>query len=135
MDLSSPSDAPERPWLFKKGVSGNPGGKPKRLREVARVELAPPRDVTRGAIATLARSYAPMAIEELARIVREGKSERFRIMAAEALLDRALGKPKVSIAADVDLGVPQITRVERVVIFPDGTARPAPALMEDGGGS
>lgn len=69
---------------FAAGVSGNPTGRPKAEREVL----------------DLARENAPDAIRELARIVRDGKSERCRILAAQVLLDRAYGRPSVSIAGD-----------------------------------
>lgn len=64
-------------WRFQKGQSGNPGGRPKIAHEVA----------------ALARSHAPAAIRELARIMTESKDDRLRIVAAVALLDRGCGKP------------------------------------------
>jgi len=71
---------------FRKGVSGNPGGRPKGLAEVQ----------------ALARQHAPQAIATLAEIMRNGKQERARIAAAEALLDRGYGKPTQRIAGDED---------------------------------
>jgi len=69
-------------WL--PGRSGNPGGRPKEERVVL----------------DLAREYAPAAVRELARIAVEGKSERCRVLAATALLDRAYGRPATVINGD-----------------------------------
>ena len=69
---------------FAKGQSGNPGGRPRDEQKVAE----------------LARSYTREAIETLAELMRSGNEERVRGMAAQALLDRGWGKPKVEVVAD-----------------------------------
>ena len=66
---------------FAPGTSGNPGGRPK---DEARV-------------AELARSYTNEAIETLVDLMRNGREERVRGTAAQALLDRGWGKPKVEV--------------------------------------
>jgi hypothetical protein len=73
---------------FPKGVSGNPGGKPKGG--------AP-------SILLLARSHAPAAIQTLAEIACKGKSESVRVTAACALLDRAYDRPAQSVEMDLKL--------------------------------
>ena len=69
---------------FKAGESGNPKGRPKACAEL--------RD--------LARSYAPGAIKELARLATNGRSEMARIAAIRELLDRGYGKSTQYMADD-----------------------------------
>ena len=69
---------------FTKGQSGNPGGRPRDEKKVAK----------------LARSYTREAIETLAELMRRGNDERVRGTAAQALLDRGWGKPKLEVVSD-----------------------------------
>ena len=69
---------------FPKGQSGNPGGRPRDEQKVAE----------------LARSYTREAIETLDELMRSGNDERVRGTAAQALLDRGWGKPKLEVASD-----------------------------------
>ena len=62
---------------FQKGKSGNPGGRPKASHSIQE----------------LARQHAPDAIERLAQIVEKGDSHSAVAAAANAILDRAYGKP------------------------------------------
>ena len=48
----------------------------------------------------MARSYTTEAIEILVELMRSGNDERVRGTAAQALLDRGWGKPKVEVVAD-----------------------------------
>ena len=66
---------------FAPGSSGNPGGRPK---DEARV-------------AELARSHTIEAIDTLVDLMRHGRDDRVRGTAAQALLDRGWGKPKVEV--------------------------------------
>ena len=63
---------------FKPGQSGNPGGRPRVLRDVQE----------------LAREKSPEAIETLSNIMHDTKAPRAaRVAAANPLLDRGYGKP------------------------------------------
>ena len=66
---------------FVKGYNGNAGGRPKNEHNIA----------------ALARSYSAEAIETLVELMRNARDDRVRGTAAQALLDRGFGKPKVEI--------------------------------------
>jgi hypothetical protein len=66
---------------FVRGCSGNAGGRPRDEHNVA----------------ALARSYSTEAIETLVELMRNARDHRVRGTAAQALLDRGFGKPKVEI--------------------------------------
>ena len=69
---------------FKSGYSGNAGGRPKDEHKLAE----------------LARSFTIEAIETLVELMRSGKDERVRGTAAQALLDRGWGKPRVEVVTN-----------------------------------
>jgi hypothetical protein len=67
---------------FKKGQSGNPGGRPR----------------VAGELRVLARQHVSVAIGELARLALKAKSESVRVAAIRELFDRGYGKtPPLSI--------------------------------------
>jgi hypothetical protein len=69
---------PDKGRPLPKGVSGNPGGRPKVL----------------GDVQELARQRSPEAIDTLSNIMRDTKAPpAARVAAANALLDRGFGKP------------------------------------------
>ena len=71
---------------FKKGQSGNPGGRPKVVAEVKE----------------LARAHTGEAIETLVSIMTNPKAApAARVSAANSLLDRGYGKPPQHITGDV----------------------------------
>lgn len=71
---------------FKKGQSGNPGGRPKEVAEVT----------------ALARKALPEAIERL-KFWMASDNPTASVAACNALLDRGLGKPSQMIDAGPEL--------------------------------
>ena len=67
---------------FRAGHSGNAGGRPRDEHKVAE----------------LARSYTTEAIDTLVDLMRQGKDDRVRGTAAQALLERGWGKPRAEVA-------------------------------------
>jgi hypothetical protein len=63
---------------FVKGVSGNPGGRPRKTQEQHRVDEA-------------CRALSLEAVRVLEEIMRHGTDERNRLKAAETILNRGRG--------------------------------------------
>ena len=110
---------------FKKGESGNAGGRPKVIAELR----------------ALARAHAPDAIKELARLAIKAKSEATRVAAIRELLDRGYGKagqaPVTENEVDpTDLTAEELRRellAEFAALFPDlriVTSKPPNSLAE-----
>lgn len=83
---------------FKKGKSGNPGG-----QSAEQVKL-------RQTIQKLAGRYAPEAIETL-RALLNSEEANVRVSAANALLDRAIGKPVQGVELAGEGGGPLIAKI------------------------
>ena len=83
---------------FCKGISGNPGGRPKVLGEVQE----------------LARQYAPTAIVELARLALKAKNETARIAAIRELLDRGYGRSRQAMEISAPAGDPLQLMLEEI---------------------
>jgi hypothetical protein len=73
---------------FVKGQSGNPGGRPKRDREVEE----------------LAKAQGPAAIRRLTEIMTQTEDLKVAKAAADSLLDRGYGKPIQQIKQQHDFG-------------------------------
>ena len=92
---------------FEKGKSGNPGGRPKAMREVE----------------ALAQKHTAEAITELARIYKNSPSDSARVAAINSILDRAWGKPRqgIDLSGDPDNPIQHVVEV-RFVKSPSGAA-------------
>lgn len=88
---------------FQPGQSGNPSGRPK---ESALVK-------------SLARAHTEVAIATLASILGDSDAKPGeRVAAANALLDRAWGKPAQAIVGDADEDAIRIETIKRVLVRP-----------------
>ena len=99
---------------FKKGQSGNPGGRSKVVKEVQ----------------DLARQHTTDAIKTLVAICKRGQSEAARVAAASAILDRAYGKPTQTVNTNVRRSPVQFTDDELAAIAAGSSE--GDAVEEDG---
>jgi len=74
---------------FKKGKSGNPGGRPKKTAQELDLVAA-------------CKAKTPAALEVIEQIMIGGESERNKLTAAMAIIERAYGKPAQPIVGDED---------------------------------
>jgi hypothetical protein len=81
---------------FKKGETGNPGGRPKL-----------PADIREAF-----KARAPEALEVLTRCL-QSDDERIAIMAAQAIFDRGYGKPTQSINANINESAVRYVEIPR----------------------
>jgi hypothetical protein len=103
---------------FRKGISGNPGGRPKVLSEVRE----------------LARAHGAGAVAELGRLALKAKSEAVRVAACRELLDRGYGKPEQHASVDLDKrDATDWTTDELVAFLNDCRARGGQIDPADGG--
>jgi hypothetical protein len=81
VDLAGNSKKLPRGKSFEDGKSGNPSGRPKRTPEEFELIAA-------------CKAKTPAALGVIERIMLEGESEKTRLSAAIAIIERAYGKPK-----------------------------------------
>ena len=93
---------------FRKGQSGNPGGRPKVL----------------GDVQELARQHAPAVIVELARLALKAKSETARIAAIRELLDRGYGRPRQGL----EVSIPSVDPLQLLLDEIDARSRVEPPV-------
>jgi hypothetical protein len=98
---------------FAPGHSGNPGGKLKASRQVVQI----------------ARDMSEAVLRSLYRIATKGRSESARVAAAQVILDRAFGRPKVSV--DLESDGPMFTAIRQIIVAPEGEII-RPAIFGDG---
>jgi hypothetical protein len=99
---------------FPKGVSGNPGGRPKSkpLSEVLEYLLEEPAPRGKG------KTWADVIVDALIRRAAKGDTRAFREIA-----NRTDGKPHQAMAVDLGAdGEPIQNRITVCFVKPDGTA-------------
>ncbi len=104
--LTTPRARVSMPGPAKPYVAGqpspNPGGRPKKTEAEYEAER-------------IAKERSPRAVSRLCEIL-ESEDEKAAIMAANSILDRALGKPTQAITAEVDMkgdaATPELVRHE-----------------------
>ena len=91
---------------FRKGQSGNPGGRPKRTQEELDLVAA-------------CKDRTPAALAVIESIMMEGENERNRLAAAQSIIERAYGRPvQPTEISGKDGGPVEIKKIERVVVDP-----------------
>lgn len=97
------------------------GGRPKGVKDSRHVV----RTYAPMAITQLARSLAPEALERLVQIAKYGKNEAAAVKACEALLNRAYGKPAIQAETRAELPAQQIQ-----IVFGDTENIPSVTVID-----
>ncbi|EHL99369.1 hypothetical protein HMPREF9946_03131 [Acetobacteraceae bacterium AT-5844] len=96
---------PGNPTAFKKGQSGNPGGRLKAVKEVEE----------------LARSHTELAINALVGVLKNKEAPpAAQVRAAEVILERGWGKPRQSVELSGPDGAGLPLSLEVRFVSPDG---------------
>ncbi len=103
------------PHRFKKGQSGNPSGRPKKNRDVE----------------TIALDSADAAMRTLVELMKADDG-RVRLAAAQAVLDRAVGKPKQAVDLNNKKDAVDYTEAELLAIARMGSQRADPSEEGEG---
>lgn len=72
-----------------------------------------------------AQEYTELALQVLVEVAQTGDSASARVSAANAILDRAYGKPKQALIGgdEDDPAIKTVTRIERRIVRPDDPNR------------
>ncbi len=98
---------------FPKGVSGNPGGRPRVLAEIR----------------ALARTYTEPALLALVEIMQRGQNESARVAVAQAVLDRGWGRPVQALEHSGPEGSALLPA--DLTVLPDAQLAQLSALLEE----
>lgn len=123
----------QRSTSFRPGVSGNPGGRPKKPRTIEAKKIV-------ADVKAAARELTQDAIDTLASVMKDPKAPpAARISAAQVLLDRGWGRPTQAVDVVVEtydysrLTIEQLDELERLMMMIEvsGAGLP-PAMLGDG---
>ena len=70
----------------------------------------------RRTISEAAREFTPLAIRVLAEVAQKSESDAARVSAANAILDRAYGKPAQAVGGDPDNPIRVVHTIERRIV-------------------
>jgi hypothetical protein len=111
-----------RSTCFRPGVSGNPGGRPRRPDTIAARQVFVN-------VRTAARALTQEAIDTLATVMRDGRAPpTARISAAVALLDRGHGRPSQAVDLNIGCDLARLTddELEELERIMERAALPSP---------
>jgi Family of unknown function (DUF5681) len=109
---------PPEAHRFKKGQSGNPGGWPKKSKEVKQIEKQLNALLTETALVEYIRKDLKVVVDRFFEIVKNPRPEdRAAVQAALGLIAHSMGKPKVKVEVSGDTG---LTEAKLVAVFGAG---------------
>lgn len=102
----------DRPWLFQKGVSGNPKGRPKKgktfpdllQKELERVKLEV--QVKEGQTKTM--NGKELLCRTLVRLALNSDDDHIKLQAIDKIFDRMEGKPISNVIMDAKVDTPSV---------------------------
>lgn len=102
----------DRPWLFQKGVSGNPKGRPKKgktfpdllQKELERVKLEV--QVKEGQTKTM--NGKELLCRTLVRLALNSDDDHIKLQAIDKIFDRMEGKPVSNVVMDAKVDTPSV---------------------------
>lgn len=93
MGNPNPNSKGLKPHLFKKGQSGNPGGRPKKSKAEYELEA-------------MCKANTPEAVEVILQTMRRNDMPKLQLEAAKYIVDRGYGKPRQEVSGPNGKDIP-----------------------------